>query len=171
MKNKFLLHDYLNKFPQDSPYSSSMLHKQSIHVYPKLNKMIVTSNIDHKYLKRDWSQIGTSAAGSELYKLYILFSRIFHQVPKIIKAQKSVASFNLRKGMNMGVFLSVPAQSSASLGGVDNPFFISLLPLFNERPGAPAKRGAAGTAKTTSTRPGFTRSRLLKDKSSGEFIE
>lgn len=134
MKNKILLHDYLNKFPEDNPYSSS---KQSRHVYPKLNKIIVTSTYDHKYLKREsflshGASGSSSAAGSELYKLYILFSRIFHQVPKIIKAQKSVASFNLRKGMNMGVFLSVPAQSPASLGGVDNPFFISLLPLLNE---------------------------------------
>tara|TARA_B100000965_G_scaffold406620_1_gene446602 strand:- start:41612 stop:41983 length:372 start_codon:yes stop_codon:yes gene_type:complete len=116
MKNKYLIHDYLNKFPLDNPYSSRQ-HGE----FPKLKQIIISSSVDYKSLKgsKELSMaqfnknnfIKNNPLSNELLKLFILFSRIFGQFPKLVKARKSVANFNLRQGMDLGIFFTLRYSS------------------------------------------------------------
>lgn len=133
MKKKYLIHDYLNKFPLDNPYNN--IQKGN---YPKLEQMIITSNLNNKSLFTNASHLGgenlykNNSLSIELLKLFILFSRIFGQNPKILKAHKSIANWNVRKNMNTGIFLSLRSNSKTYENYI-NKFLLFFLPLLNQK--------------------------------------
>lgn len=153
MTNKYLTHDYLHKFSLENPYS-----KQQHGEFPRLNKIIVTSNIDYKsiinkteVLINKNNFLKNSALSSLLLKLMFLFSRIFGQTPKLLKAHKSVANFNLREGMNVGVYLTLRPKnlfrvSAISLQGIPGnsydyikKLFLFILPLWYQKENVSAR--------------------------------
>lgn len=133
MKKKYLIHDYLNKIPLDNPYKNSQKGN-----YPKLEQMIVTSNLNNKSLFTNASHLGgenfykNNSLSIELLKLFILFSRIFGQNPKILKAHKSIANWNVRKNMNIGIFLSLRSNTK-TYENLINKFLLFILPLLNQK--------------------------------------
>lgn len=146
MKKKYLIHDYLNKFPLDNPYYYSKISSTKIKTgktrnLPKLKQIILTSNLNNKSFFSNSSNPfkgGTETKNNplsiELLKLYIIFSRIFGQTPQLLKAHKSVANWNVRKNMNIGILLSLRAcQNTLFFKDYLFKFFLFLVPLLNQK--------------------------------------
>ena len=147
MKKKYLIHDYLNKFSLENPYSfSSSIYSRKGYrrnQIPKLKKFIITSNLDNKSIIQNIGSVISSSGGQdinknsslsiELLKLFILFSRIFGQTPKILKAHKSVASWNVREGMNSGVLITLQSNNKFFKNFEINKFLLFILPLLNQK--------------------------------------
>lgn len=111
MKKKYLINDFLIKFPSET------LKKK-----PKWQQIIITSNLNHKKFSNVFKNDSISSSTVELLKIYFIFSRIFGQTPFIIHANQSVANWNIGKGMNHGIFISLRNNYYIK-------FFLTILPL------------------------------------------
>ena len=110
IKNRSILlaHDIITKYPKE--YNN----KQNKNKLNFLNNIDITSNIDFKpYKGYSYNSIenkGNSVKVSVRLKMLMTFyilKKITGQLPHWIKGKKSVANFNIRAGMEMGVKLTL----------------------------------------------------------------
>lgn len=100
---KRLYNDYLIKFP-----SENLKEK------PRLEEIRIATNLNNKGKGNIYKTDSSSEMKEELKKLIFYYIKIFGQTPKIIKVKKSVASWNIRKGMENGVLITL--KSSGRMG-------------------------------------------------------
>lgn len=103
-----LLQDYITKFPEERVKKL------------KIEKIIITSNLNNKKYSNIYkTKTNTSNKMNEnLLERYYLYKNIFLQTPKIIKANQSVANWNIRKGMENGVLVTIRKS---------NPFYLDFI--------------------------------------------
>lgn len=93
-RNRLLTNDLIIKFPLISPDKKQFKHIKSIEII---------SNLDNKPYK----ELDKTRSKLRIFTTYFMLSRIFTQLPTFIKAKKSVANFNVREGMEVGVKLNL----------------------------------------------------------------
>ena len=90
-----MLQDYITKFTTEK-----------LDVKPKIKKIIVRSNLNNKKFTNIYKSKDNKMQ-KELLERYNIFKYMLLQTPKIIKAKKSVANWNVRKGMDTGVMVTI----------------------------------------------------------------
>jgi len=93
---KKLYNDYIIKFPLEQVKEN-----------PKLEEIKISTNMDNKGRGNIYKVDSSKEMREELKKLIVYYMKIFGQTPKIIKVKKSVASWNIRKGMENGVLITL----------------------------------------------------------------
>jgi ribosomal protein L5 len=93
------LQDFTTKYPTDN-----------INKKPQIKQIIIASNLNNKnfssiYSNKDFSKVNSMSF--HLLERFYLFKNIFNQTPTIIQSNKSIANWNVRKGMDNGVLLTL----------------------------------------------------------------
>jgi ribosomal protein L5 len=105
-RNKLLLHDLITKAPNYTFIKKTNENYQYKKLELSLEVLEIASNLDYKQYKGASilsKEISVkNNAKSELLLTLIMLEKITGLLPKLIKAKKSVAGFNIRAGMDIG---------------------------------------------------------------------
>lgn len=112
MSKLLFLSDFLSKFPEDSLVK-----------IPKISHIKITTNLNNKSFSNIYhsSNLSTSPSSLALLQRILFFSSIFGQSPQIIQVSSSIANWNIRKGLDNGLLLTLRPS---------HPFFSEFFFLF-----------------------------------------
>ena len=102
----YFLQDFYTSFPT-----------QKLTKKPKIEKIIISTNLNNRKFSNIYKS-GSSAMDFHLLERYFLFKQFFLQSPTIIKGTKSVANWNIRKGMDNGILVTIRSS---------NPFYFDFI--------------------------------------------
>lgn len=100
---KNLFNDYIIRFPSENHIKN-----------PKLEEITISTNLNNKKRGNIYKVDSSKDIKSDIRILMKYYISIYGQTPKKIKVKKSVASWNIRQGMENGVLVTL--RSSGRMG-------------------------------------------------------